>query len=143
MQTTDQTDPAEQADYAERAEQAELESLRTQVGELQAANRNMLNGYSAALDEVFRLRQLCAYEALGHRASLDYATFPKSRRRVAQDSVTRLQRAARGESASVTAPLSWQVLRHALREAAAPEGLTRSSFEETLPTRTRAEASDR
>lgn len=85
--------------------------------------------YSAALDEIYRLRQLLAYEALCVRATLEYRTFPKSRRDVHERQIKRLQAAARGQSQVVTAPISSTVLRHALTEAGASDLLTRWQWE--------------
>lgn len=53
---------------------------------------------SAALDEIYSLRLLCAYEAEVISAHLDYKTFPKSRRRIAEKQINRLIRAAEGEA---------------------------------------------
>lgn len=55
--------------------------------------------YSTALDEIFALRGLFAYEAsllVGH---LGYKTFPPSRRTFADEQVTRMRAAARGHMA--------------------------------------------
>lgn len=113
----------------------ELARLRAEVAELTAQKEDMLAGYSAALDEIWALRKLCAYEAGAMRAHLHYRTFPKSRRGCAEDSIERLQAAARGGTQVAVAPLSHLSLRHALREAGAEDGLTRVSWERSLPTR--------
>lgn len=64
---------------------------------LQADNQEMLRHYSRALDEIYRLRQALAYEARVVEAHLDLKSFPRSRRRFAEDQVKRMRRAAVGE----------------------------------------------
>lgn len=54
--------------------------------------------YSAALDEIWRLRRLLAYEAGVLEAHLGYKSFPKTRRAFAEQQVARMQDAARGHS---------------------------------------------
>ncbi len=51
-------------------------------------------GYSAALDEICRLRAALAYEARVVESHLGLATFPKSRRPIAQQQITRMRAAA-------------------------------------------------
>ncbi|QKW15428.1 hypothetical protein [Verrucosispora sp. NA02020] len=84
--------------------------------------------YSAALDEIHRLRAVLAYEAAVTAAHLGYATFPKSRREAAENQVERMRSAARGEPAS-HGSVSHMSLRHGLREAGASETLTRWQWE--------------
>jgi hypothetical protein len=84
---------------------------------------------SAALDEIYRLRQVLAYEACGIEAHLDYATFPKSRRAVAEDQVARMRLAAAGHSQAAYAGKSHTVMRMALREAGASETFTRNQWQ--------------
>lgn len=52
---------------------------------------------SALLDEVYALRCMLAYEVGGLEATLDYKTFPKSRRSVTQSQVARMQIVAKGD----------------------------------------------
>lgn len=61
----------------------------------------MLKHYSRALDEIYLLRKILAYEARVTEAHLDYKTFPKSRRSAAETSVKRMREAVhgRGEAA--------------------------------------------
>lgn len=81
---------------------------------------------SLALDEVYALRQLVAYEAGVREADLTYKTFPKSRRDIAKDRIQKLRSAARGRAIDVVRDLHKQRdLRYALREAGAPETMTR------------------
>jgi hypothetical protein len=91
---------------------------------------DMLDAYSEALDEIYRLRQLLAYEAQCVSATLEYKSFPKSRREVHERQVARMRAAARGEAEVQVAGMSSTVLRHCLREAGASQTLTRSQFEE-------------
>ncbi|KQM38374.1 hypothetical protein [Microbacterium sp. Leaf203] len=49
-----------------------------------------------ALDEIYELRVLLAAEARILEAHLDYKTFPKSRRDIAEASVERMREGARG-----------------------------------------------
>lgn len=83
---------------------------------------------SAALDEVFRLRRAAAYEAAVLRATLQYATFPKSRRPIAEQQVARLEAAARGDAATAYTDVKTWALRQALLDVGAPETLTRDQF---------------
>lgn len=91
--------------------------------------------YSAALDEIYRLRQALAYEALVCAVHGDYKTFPKSRRDVLANQVERMQKAARGLSGHAYGGLMGQSLRLALRDAGASETLTRTQFEAEIPKR--------
>lgn len=50
--------------------------------------------YSAALDEIWRLRHVLAYEAAVIETHLGYKTFPKSRRPIAEQQVQRLRQFA-------------------------------------------------
>lgn len=102
---------------------AEVEAMLRRDGD-------MLAHYSAALDEIRRLRQALAYEAAVTAAHLNYATFPKSRRAIAAGQVERMRAAARGETRTAYADVSHLSLRHALGQADAPTTLTRSQWEE-------------
>lgn len=84
-------------------------------------------GYSAALDEIFRLRALMAYEARALNAHLSYKTFPKSRRSIAEAQVERMKAAARGQAISVIGAIAWP--HDHLAWAGADQCLTRSQFE--------------
>lgn len=90
--------------------------------------------YSRALDEIYRLRALLAYEAQVVEVHLDYKTFPKSRRRVAEGQVERMRWAARGKSEVTNAGISMSSFKSALRDAGASECLTRDQWEEEDPT---------
>lgn len=91
---------------------------------------------SAALDEIYMLRQLCAYEAAIRAADLGYATYPKSRRKVGEERIERLRQAARGEVDVAIAGTSYLSLRHGLREAGASETMTRHVWrEQRMPRR--------
>lgn len=88
--------------------------------------------YAAALDEVYALRGVCAATALEVGADLDYKSFPKTRRGPAEARVERLKEAARGRAQVVTAGM---YLKPIFVHVGAPVGLTRASFEASLPTR--------
>lgn len=66
----------------------------------------MLDHYSAALDEIYLLRAQFAYEARGREADLTLKTFPKSRRRFAEQSIDRMRDAADGKVKGVSNHLS-------------------------------------
>ena len=85
--------------------------------------------YSAALDEIFDLRIAAVYEAGVIEAHLGLASFPKSRRGIAEKQVERLRAAARGETRHTYGDLSTQQMKHALREAGANQLLTRAQWE--------------
>ncbi len=69
-----------------------------------------------------------AYEAQIVAAYLGYATFPKSRRAVAEEQVERMRAAARGDSHAY-ARVASSVRQHVLREAGASATLTRHQWE--------------
>lgn len=83
--------------------------------------------YSAALDEIYRLRTALAYEASVVDVHLGYKTFPKSRRFFAEQQVERMREAARGDADSHR-HLAPPTLGHA-RRAAGMDGLTRHQWE--------------
>lgn len=56
-----------------------------------------ISDLSIAIDEIYFLRSLLADEALIIEAHLGYATFPKSRRVIAEQQVERMRRVAEGE----------------------------------------------
>lgn len=60
------------------------------------SDEKMLAHYSAALDEIYRLRSLLAYEAEVLSVHLTFMGFPKSRRPVAETQVKRMRQAACG-----------------------------------------------
>lgn len=91
----------------------------------------MLRQYSAALDEVYRLRTLLAVEGSILAAHLTYKTFPKSRRGIAEEQVDRMYRAARGESRDVLAEHPDRRRRQGRGDAGMPETLTRAAWEST------------
>lgn len=84
--------------------------------------------YSAALDEIYRLRTALAYEARVTQAHLNYATFPKSRRKVAEQQMARMLAAAVGESARAYSEIGHQSLMFC-REQAGMGLLTRGGWE--------------
>ena len=94
-------------------------------------NEILMSHYSAALDEIYRLRRALAYEASVNLVHLDYKTFPKTRRGIASEQVTRMQAAARGDAERVYAGVGYLSLRHAFMQAGAPEVFTRATWEES------------
>lgn len=56
--------------------------------------------YSAALDEIYRLRRALAYEARVVETYLDYKSFPKTRRGVAEEQIKRMRASVIGGSES-------------------------------------------
>lgn len=94
-------------------------------------DEDILGHYGRALDEVYRLRRQLAYEASVLEVHLGYATFPKSRRGIAEDQVERMRQAARGEPGVLTG-IADGSLRLCMQEAEAAETLTRSAYEATL-----------
>lgn len=88
---------------------------------------------SLALDEIYELRRLCAYEASVREADLDYATYPKSRRKVAEDRIERLRKAACGHVDVAVAGTSSLSLRASFLAAGAKQTMTRSQWESEKP----------
>ena len=84
---------------------------------------------SRALDEIYALRGMAAYEAGVREADLTYKTYPKSRRDIAKDRIQKLQAVARGEWRHIWNLTPRSSVRHSMREAGASELLTRSSWE--------------
>lgn len=70
-----------------------------------AEYEHMLHHYSRALDEIYLLRAQLDFEARVQEVSLDYKTFPKSRRRFVEESVKRMRDSAAGKSHSVSREL--------------------------------------
>ena len=91
--------------------------------------------YSAALDEIFRLRCVLAYEARIIEAHLDLATFPKSRRPIAEDQVGRMRAAAGGAAVETYRNLDWWKLKAQLLEATGNDMLTRRQWEQEVAAR--------
>lgn len=104
-------------------------AARTTVAALLDGASVPLINYSVALDEIFVLRKALAHEALRQQVDLDFKTFPKSRRAIAEAAVERMQAAARGHAEHAYGDRSSHAMRHALREAGAPETLTRAAWE--------------
>ena len=85
--------------------------------------------YSAALDEIYRLRRALAYEAGVTLAHLGLKTFPKSRLPIARGQVERMRRAACGHSEDAYSEVSGWSLSGAFEAAGAEPGLTRAQWE--------------
>lgn len=108
-----------------------LQAHRTHIAErvTDELNAAPMSSYSAAIDEVYRLRRALAHEADVTNTYLGYKGFPKSRRKVAADSIEQMKASARGESTVAYAGTSYLSLKHAMREAEAPALLTVAQFE--------------
>ncbi len=92
---------------------------------------------SEALDEIYRLRQLCAYEHEVRRVDLSYKSYPKSRRDSAETLMAKLKLAAQGKSDVATADISWPSLRHCMEEVGMPTHFTRADWEAQVDSRRR------
>lgn len=90
---------------------------------------DLARAYSAALDEIFELRRALAYEAEGLSATLEYKSFPKSRRTVTEAQTERMREAARGGVQHAYGGVYSAALDSALSRAGAPGTLTRHQFE--------------
>lgn len=138
MSTMTESTPerAHQIAVAAVGEGPAADALTEQILEL---TREIITPYSAALDEVFALRGLAGHTAYALKAHLEYKTFPKSRRAIAQSQVERLTLAAHGNAHGAVAGLN---IKPSLRLLGAPTTLTRGAFEESLPQRTAAAQTD-
>lgn len=96
---------------------------------------------SEALDEIYRLRQLCAYEHEVRRVDLSYKTYPKSRRSSTEALMAKLKLAAQGKADVATADISWPSLRHCMGEVGMPTHLTRADWEAHVDSRRRPKVS--
>ena len=88
----------------------------------------IMESLSRALDEIYRLRTLLAYEAGVLGVHTEYKSFPKSRRDAAIRQMERMVGAAAGNSEVAMAGISSLSLR-AARERAGFETLTRAQWE--------------
>lgn len=69
---------------------------------------------SAALDEIFRLRRALSYEARVVEAHYElYKTFPKSRRKIAEEQVARMQQAVTNSALAYAGTSHLSLARHA------------------------------
>ncbi len=96
-----------------------------------------LDWISEALDEIWHLRQLCAYEAAVRETDLSYARYPKGRRKVAQERIDCLREAARGHAERAVAGTNWQSLAAAMKDAGADSTLPRAQWEAEKPSLSR------
>lgn len=87
-----------------------------------------ISDLSVAVDEIYLLRAALADEADIIEAHLDYKTFPKTRRKVAEAQVERMRRFARGEMYAATREKFNSAA--ALRRAGADDCLTNSDWAE-------------
>lgn len=92
----------------------------------------MLRHYSAALDEIYRLRAALAYEARVIGGHLLLAGFPKSRREIAEQQIERMRTAVRGRTRwAYDGVMSAGAAEGLLRAAGASPTLTRTEWEES------------
>lgn len=92
-----------------------------------------LSDYSAALDEIWRLRRALAYEAAGMEVSLELKTFPASRRTVSEEQIRRMRLSAQGLSQAAYAGHISRNLDLALEGLTGTATLTRAAFEAERP----------
>jgi hypothetical protein len=85
--------------------------------------------YSAALDEIYRLRQAFAYEAHIATALLSYASLPKNARTQIEALRARCLRSAQGHAASEYAHLPNELRQRVMRNASMLPTLTRGQWE--------------
>ena len=85
--------------------------------------------YERALDEILALRRVAAAAVPLLARAEEYRTFPASRRSTVRSQIARLRRAAAGDQIAAYADISTEFRRLALREAGAPQTLTRHQWE--------------
>lgn len=95
----------------------------------------LMEHYSQALDEIYRLRAAMAYEAAIIKAHCEYKTFPQSRRRIAGEQVERMHQSARGRSKDAYSGQRAWMAKDTLIDAGASETLTRWEWEAENVTR--------
>lgn len=93
----------------------------------------LLTGFVPILEltsalEIYALRSALAYEAGAAEATLEYRTFPKSRRETAGAAIARMRAAARGCVDTAYADVRPQSLRSELARSGAPATLTRDQW---------------
>jgi hypothetical protein len=80
----------------------EIREERQRTREARREADDTLTLLSAALDEIYALRTICAYEEGVVQTDTEYKSFPKSRRRVADDQMARLRAAVAGGAQHVS-----------------------------------------
>ena len=96
---------------------------------IESAQQEVMPYYSEALDEIYRLRGILAYQAMVTDVHIQYKTFPKSRRAMAEKQVEQMRKAARGLAMEVVSAMPNYQPKFSLKEAGASETLTRAEFE--------------
>ena len=76
-------------------------NVRVEVERLRDARDEYLRLLSEALNEIYALRTICAYEEGVVQTYTEYKSFPKSRRDVADKQMRRLRAAVAGEAQRV------------------------------------------
>lgn len=85
--------------------------------------------YLNALAEIHALRVVLGASADQMPHLLAFRTFPPSRRRIVESQIARMRSAASGQVWAYYGHTTTAVLKRALREAGAPDSLTRAQFE--------------
>lgn len=88
--------------------------------------------YSAALDEIYRLRVALAMEARTMESIMTYRTVPKTLVDKFKLAIVRCRAAARGNVAETYAPYPSETKKYALKLAGASPSVTRHEFEESV-----------
>ncbi len=85
-------------------------------------------GYSAALDEIFRLRQLLALEAESAESVLSYRTLPANARATVEHAIIRMRSGARGDTLAALDGWSSLTLQNMLINAGGSATLSRTQW---------------
>lgn len=115
------------ADLATDKEGVDAAGESTGVVSIGSAPYVALVYYSAALDEIYRLRAALAREAELRRDDLTLKTYPAGRRPIGQRAVERMNAAARGDVDGAYPGLD---AKQALRTAGADEGFTHHDWKQ-------------
>jgi len=94
-----------------------------------AGQEDLLRYYSAALDEIFRLRRALALEGGTIKGHLNLKMFPRSRREITLAQVRRMQDAACGNASVSYSGIDYHVVEASMRDAGASNHLTRDQWE--------------
>lgn len=122
--------PAAVQERVDTTSQQGCEHLDGPYRKLLAERDEMLAHYSRALDEIYRLRQAMAYEAIVLDRNTGWRSLPVTVRRVMARQSERLFRAACGRVEFAYEDVKPATLREALIDAGASETLTRAQWEE-------------
>lgn len=101
----------------------------------QAGKEELLHYYSAALDEIYKLRVALAIEADTQAGNLNFKTFPKSQRKATGESIQRMQACAIGGRPERYDSLSLNYLDGLFLSLGGERTLTRHSWEREVDSR--------